>query len=174
MIQFFEPFEVSSSGLRFFFVRAACQRARGGAEGGRREGESAWSGVFLEGSEAEFAEPVEAKMDTSMSRAPTFDPRPFLDREGSSHYVRPQLWMKDADEVVCQDVNSMPAARNDWRSCVFWTLRVFPREDHDERFTNGLFAILKDQLKDRMILDVRCPNIKRPERLLVSMSDPTR
>ena len=37
-------------------------------------------------------------------------------------------------------------------------LRFIPAGLVDPRFTSGLFAIIKDQDRDRMIMDSRCPN----------------
>ena len=71
-LQLFETFEVSSPGLCSafaapFFVRAACDRVRflrSGRSGGRLGGLPG-ADFLLEAPEAEFVEPLEAKMDTS-------------------------------------------------------------------------------------------------------------
>ena len=136
----------------------------------------AGAAFFLEDPAAEFvdclrlggdaetvAKPLESHRLVLTGR-PVFDPTPHLDPEARSHYLNPAAWMKDPESL------EEPLPRPKFKATRVERLRVLemldktdrlrfvPAELVDPRFTSGLFAIIKDQDRDRMIMDSRCPN----------------
>ena len=101
----------------------------------------------------------------ALSGRPTFDPSPHLDPEARSHYLDPSAWMASPDTL--QEPLPKPkfkASRAERLKVLAMLdstdrLRFVPAACVDHRFTNGLFAIIKDQSRDRLILDARCPNL---------------
>ncbi|CAE7720841.1 unnamed protein product, partial [Symbiodinium necroappetens] len=101
----------------------------------------------------------------ALSGRPTFDPSPHLDPEARSHYLDPSAWMASPDTL--QEPLPKPkfkASRAERLKVLAMLdstdrLRFVPAACVDYRFTNGLFAIIKDQSRDRLILDARCPNL---------------
>ena len=101
-----------------------------------------------------------------MTGRPTFDPRPFLDWESRAHYERPADWMKPPGQVQGPLRRPQFKASRSEKLAVLRMLdssdrlAFYPASAFDSRFTNGLFAIIKNQSKDRMILDARCQNMR--------------
>ena len=117
----------------------------------------------LGGDSETVAKPLESHRLVLTGR-PVFDPSPHLDPESRSHFLDPAAWMKDPASLT------EPLPRPKFKATRVERLRVLQMLDDtdrlrfvparlvDPRFTSGLFAIIKDQDRDRMIMDSRCPN----------------
>ena len=110
-----------------------------------------------------MAKPLESSR-LKLTGRPVFDPTPHLDPEACSHYRGPAAWMKDPETLT--EVLPRPkfkATRAERLRVLKMLddtdrLRFVPASQVDPRFASGLFAIIKDQDRDRMIMDCRCPN----------------
>ena len=116
------------------------------------------------GGDAEtVAKPLESHR-LVMTGRPAFDPTPHLDPEARSHYLDPAAWMKDPETLEEALPRPKFKATRVERLRVLRMLdetdrlRFIPADLVDPRFASGLFAIIKDQDRDRMIMDSRCPN----------------
>ncbi|CAE7648407.1 Cdk10, partial [Symbiodinium necroappetens] len=119
-------------------------------------------GVYDHGGDRAFDRLLASRL--VMTGRPAFDPTPHLDPEARSHYLDPAAWMKDPetlDEALPRPkFKATRAERLRVLKMLDDTdrLRFIPADLVDPRFTSGLFAIIKDQDRDRMIMDCRCPN----------------
>ncbi|CAE7868529.1 ANK3 [Symbiodinium sp. KB8] len=131
---------------------------------------------FLEDPAAEFADCLRLGGDAEtvakpleshrlvLTGRPVFDPSPHLDPESRSHFLDPAAWMMDPSLLTEALPRPKFKATRAERLRVLQMLddtdrlRFIPARLVDPRFTSGLFAIIKDQDRDRMIMDSRCPN----------------
>ena len=164
-----EPLPRSSSWRRFPCGRGRTPGATGEAQTAnvlQADPDSEMAEKLLAGVETEVvAKNLEAHRLT-MGGRPSFDPLPHLDPEAKAHYQNPFDWMIEPDAVEeplpRPKVRATRAEKHQVLQLLDSTdrLRFVPASSVDPRFANGLFAIIKDQVKDRMILDARCPNLQ--------------
>ena len=122
-------------------------------------------GLFLSGESEIVAKDLEASR-LKMTGRPSFDPTPFLDTEAAAHYQNPFDFMLDPTEV--QDKLPRPsfrASRAEKQKVLqlldrTGRLTFHPAGEVHPAFTNGLFGLVKNQEKDRLILDARCQNLR--------------
>ena len=95
---------------------------------------------------------------------PSFDPVPFLDSQNRAVYERPFEFAEDDKVEELQlpkvKVRCKPGGRLEILEKLdsVSRLSLFGEEECRKGLGNGLFAIPKDQTRDRMILDARRPN----------------
>ena len=95
---------------------------------------------------------------------PSFDPRPYLDNQNRSVYEQPlqhAAWVDPEDPRLPQVKLRCEAGKKVRvleKLDEVRRLALFNEEDCRKGFSNGLFAIPKDGVRDRMILDARRPN----------------
>ena len=92
---------------------------------------------------------------------PGFDPVPFLDPKTAAMYVHPELHHRDEpDEPPSVSVRAEPQEKvklfRNMAAC--GRLKLLPEGAAEERFASGMFAVVKDMEKDRLIMDSRPAN----------------
>ena len=103
-------------------------------------------------------------------KRPSFDPVPFLDEGNREVYCRPiqnSCSPEEAPRPPAVRVRMKAGDRLRFLALLDSTRRLglAKREDVRWDFSNGAFAVPKDQSRDRMVLDARPPNVlERAER----------
>ena len=106
--------------------------------------------------------PVDASRLRFVER-PSFDPLPYLDSPTRALYSRPLDYLRPEPVIFPlprAQVRTVPGGRMDLLraldSC--GRLCLWPEDELASRGRNGLFAVAKDESRDRMVLDARGPN----------------
>lgn len=97
----------------------------------------------------------------SFGEPPAFDPVPFLDAKTATMYDEPQQFTNKIG--VEPPMVSVRATRQQRvalykKMAASGRLTFFAADEVDPKFTSGLFAVPKDLLRDRLIMDSRPPN----------------
>ena len=96
---------------------------------------------------------------------PSFDPAPFLDRRGRDIFLHPlqnSLCPEDClDPLPLVQVHIADGKRRKFLELLDSSGRLVLFKPHEVRpqFLSGIFAVGKDQRKDRLIMDARRPNV---------------
>ena len=123
---------------------------------------------FLDKGDEVVAKSIEVSR-VQLKGQPSFCPPPYLDAESASHYEDPWRWMLSPAEVVDRPPRTRVFARPNEKMKLFSLLdqgkrlAIFDAEIALPDYSNGLFAVIKNQTKDRLVLDGRPPNsLERP------------
>ena len=123
---------------------------------------------FLDKGDEVVAKSIEVSR-VQLKGQPSFCPLPYLDAESASHYQDPWRWMLSPAEVVDRPPRTRVFARPNEKMKLFSLLdqgkrlAIFDAEIALPDYSNGLFAVIKNQTKDRLVLDGRPPNsLERP------------
>ncbi|CAE7711939.1 unnamed protein product [Symbiodinium sp. CCMP2592] len=95
---------------------------------------------------------------------PSFDPRPYLDNYSRAIYENPSAFRVEIPEGVPiprAQVRTAPGKRLGLLQALdkCKRLKVFPSSQVRTPYRNGLFAVPKDEARDRLVLDARVPNM---------------
>ncbi|CAE7460074.1 unnamed protein product [Symbiodinium sp. CCMP2592] len=95
---------------------------------------------------------------------PTFDPMPFLDAETRALYARPLDYVSPLPEGITAPrvaVRTKPGKTVAFLKALDDTKRLalVPRQELLSEQRNGVFAVIKDGQRDRLVLDARPPNL---------------
>ena len=137
----------------------------GGREGRRRKGEKqfGWIAGKLRGKKTIAAKQIEASRVT-LPPAPAFDPRPFFDQSTTFAYEHPLQRVLEIPREA-PPLRSVIMASRANKLELFKALAASGRLgilDHAEvrpGIASGLFAVVKDLSRDRLILDGRGANV---------------
>lgn len=89
---------------------------------------------------------------------PAFDPRPFFDHETLDRYEKPITHGRKPEELEEDPPQVTVRATRSERLKLYadsGRLKPVSKDTFHAGFTSGLFAVVKDQNRDRMILDAR-------------------
>ena len=116
----------------------------------------------LKASQPTYARPVEPSRLNFPGR-PSFHPVPFLDNANRQVYKDPLLFARPlAPEASLPKVRVHATRANAIRLLevldASGRLKLVPASELRPRLRNGVFALAKDEARDRMILDARAPN----------------
>ena len=95
---------------------------------------------------------------------PEFDPKRFLDRQTAAAYSDPSLLTLPAELLSVDIPRARVRASRQNALLLFkmlddgFRLTLIPAQRVDQAYTSGLFAVYKNLVKDRLIMDSRPPN----------------
>lgn len=101
----------------------------------------------------------------SFMGSPSFDPTPFLDSESVAIFERPLQCASDPDSYVGPIPFVQVHCSKDEKIALFslldqsGRLALHRKENVRQRFAGGVFSVVKDGLRDRLILDARPANL---------------
>ena len=95
---------------------------------------------------------------------PTFDPRPFLDNTSRRIYESPLAFRKEVPPEISiprVQVRTAPGKRLGLLQALDRSSRLslIPSSEVRTPYRNGLFAVAKDEARDRLVLDARAANL---------------
>ena len=116
----------------------------------------------LKATQPTYARPVEPSRLNFPGR-PSFDPVPFLDNANRQVYKDPLLFARPlAPDASLPEVRVHATRANAIKLLevldASGRLKLVPASELRPRLRNGVFALAKDEARDRMILDARAPN----------------
>ena len=108
------------------------------------------------------AKPLESER-LQFGAAPRFDPLPFLDSKTAAMYMEPSLFHKEEHEappVVSIRASPSEKLRLFGKMAECGRLKLLTEDEVEERYASGLFAVVKDLERDRLIMDSRPANVR--------------
>ena len=97
--------------------------------------------------------------------APSFDPVPYFDESTASRYEKPRSLGKKPDDLDERPPPVQIRADNYNKLALFkkladtGRLKMIPHDSFYANYRSGMFSVVKDQLRDRLILDGRPANM---------------
>ena len=157
------PSEMGRAAAKYEGLEDLLASVEVGMQGAREKMSSRFGTVRLKLQQPLHALPVDCDRIKFVG-VPTFDPRPFLDNVSRRIYEAPLAFRKEVPPEVSVprvQVRTAPGKKLGLLQALDRSSRLtlIPSSEVKTPYRNGLFAVAKDEARDRLVLDARAANL---------------